>query len=204
MNRACSPPPTQAHLQKLSEVASSLPDHHAPFNFLFLFHSNHFQPREPESSPPRCSPRIGEMHIPPPSRALRTPVRVPSTRRFASQNLKPSPQPKPDKQLIPTQVITSTPRFCVTTPGPPASSARYHRSVGPQLPQISFEIVAECPHTRARAGLLHTPHGTIETPAFMPVGTQATVKGLTQRDLAEDLGVGILLANTYHLYLRPG
>lgn len=70
--------------------------------------------------------------------------------------------------------------------------------------QISFEVVAECPHTRARAGLLHTPHGTIETPVFMPVGTQATVKGLTQRDLAEDLGVKILLANTYHLYLRPG
>ena len=58
---------------------------------------------------------------------------------------------------------------------------------------------------RARArDLLHTPHGTIETPVFMPVGTQATVKGLTQRDLAEDLGVRILLANTYHLYLRPG
>jgi queuine tRNA-ribosyltransferase len=52
--------------------------------------------------------------------------------------------------------------------------------------------------------LLHTPHGTIQTPVFMPVGTQATVKGLTQRDLAEDLGVQILLANTYHLYLRPG
>ena len=69
---------------------------------------------------------------------------------------------------------------------------------------ISFEIVAECPHTRARAGLLHTAHGTIETPVFMPVGTQATVKGLTQRDLAEELGVQILLANTYHLYLRPG
>ena len=80
----------------------------------------------------------------------------------------------------------------------------YDGCVGPPLPQISFEIVAECPHTRARAGLLHTPHGTIETPVFMPVGTQATVKGLTQRDLAEDLGVGILLANTYHLYLRPG
>jgi queuine tRNA-ribosyltransferase len=64
--------------------------------------------------------------------------------------------------------------------------------------------VAECPHTRARAGLLHTPHGTIETPVFMPVGTQATVKGLTQRALADDLGVQILLANTYHLYLRPG
>jgi queuine tRNA-ribosyltransferase len=64
--------------------------------------------------------------------------------------------------------------------------------------------VAECPHTGARAGLLHTPHGTIETPVFMPVGTQATVKGLSQRDLAEDLGVRILLANTYHLFLRPG
>jgi queuine tRNA-ribosyltransferase len=73
-----------------------------------------------------------------------------------------------------------------------------------KLRQIPFEVVAECPHTRARAGLLHTPHGTIETPVFMPVGTQATVKGLTQRDLAEDLGVKILLANTYHLYLRPG
>lgn len=70
--------------------------------------------------------------------------------------------------------------------------------------QIPFETVAECPHTRARAGLLHTPHGIIETPVFMPVGTQATVKGLTQRDLAEELGVRILLANTYHLFLRPG
>ena len=72
------------------------------------------------------------------------------------------------------------------------------------MPQVSFEVVAECPYTRARAGLLHTPHGTIETPVFMPVGTQASVKGLTQRDLAEELGVRILLANTYHLYLRPG
>ncbi len=65
-----------------------------------------------------------------------------------------------------------------------------------------FELVAEC--AGARAGLLHTAHGTIETPVFMPVGTQATVKGLTQRDLAEELDVRILLANTYHLYLRPG
>jgi queuine tRNA-ribosyltransferase len=72
------------------------------------------------------------------------------------------------------------------------------------LRQIEFELIAECPVTRARAGLLHTGHGTIETPVFMPVGTQATVKGLTQRDLAEDLGVRILLANTYHLYIRPG
>ena len=65
-------------------------------------------------------------------------------------------------------------------------------------------MVAECPQTRARAGLLHTGHGTIETPVFMPVGTQASVKGLSQRDLADDLGVKILLANTYHLFLRPG
>ncbi len=67
-----------------------------------------------------------------------------------------------------------------------------------------FEIVAECPHTRARAGLLHTAHGTIETPVFMPVGTQGTVKSLTQRMLKEDLGAQIILGNTYHLYLRPG
>src|SRR5256885_7541154 len=58
--------------------------------------------------------------------------------------------------------------------------------------------------TRARTGRLHTAHGVIETPVFMPVGTQATVKGLTQRDLESDLGVQILLSNTYHLYLRPG
>jgi queuine tRNA-ribosyltransferase len=72
------------------------------------------------------------------------------------------------------------------------------------LSQLLFEVVAECPYTRARAGLLHTAHGVVETPVFMPVGTQGTVKGLTQRDLAEDLGVRILLANTYHLFLRPG
>jgi queuine tRNA-ribosyltransferase len=72
------------------------------------------------------------------------------------------------------------------------------------VPQVTFEIQAECPVTRARAGILHTAHGDIETPVFMPVGTQATVKGLSQRDLAQDLDVRILLGNTYHLYLRPG
>jgi queuine tRNA-ribosyltransferase len=72
------------------------------------------------------------------------------------------------------------------------------------LAPFRFEVLAECPSTRARAGILHTPHADILTPIFMPVGTQATVKGLNQRDLAEDLGVRILLANTYHLYLRPG
>jgi queuine tRNA-ribosyltransferase len=54
--------------------------------------------------------------------------------------------------------------------------------------QIDFELLAECPVTRARAGILHTDHGHIPTPVFMPVGTQATVKGLTQRDLREELG----------------
>ena len=75
----------------------------------------------------------------------------------------------------------------------------------PTLEDVAtFELVAECRETGARAGVLHTAHGDIETPVFMPVGTQATVKGLTQRDLAHDLDVRILLANTYHLYLRPG
>ena len=69
---------------------------------------------------------------------------------------------------------------------------------------MRFEIQAECPVTGARAGLLHTPHGVVETPAFMPVGTQATVKGVLQRDLAGELDAKIILANTYHLYLRPG
>ncbi|MSV30616.1 MAG: tRNA guanosine(34) transglycosylase Tgt [Bryobacterales bacterium] len=72
------------------------------------------------------------------------------------------------------------------------------------MPQVRFEIQRECPETGARAGLLHTAHGTIETPVFMPVGTQATVKGLSQRDLAQDLDARIILGNTYHLYLRPG
>ncbi|HWE49060.1 MAG TPA: tRNA guanosine(34) transglycosylase Tgt [Bryobacteraceae bacterium] len=70
--------------------------------------------------------------------------------------------------------------------------------------QTTFELQAECPVTRARAGILHTPHGDIPTPVFMPVGTQATVKGLSQRDLWEDLHAPIILGNTYHLFLRPG
>ena len=69
---------------------------------------------------------------------------------------------------------------------------------------LRFEIQATCPQTGARAGLLHTAHGTIETPVFMPVGTQGTVKGLSPRDLMDDLDAKIILANTYHLFLRPG
>jgi queuine tRNA-ribosyltransferase len=69
---------------------------------------------------------------------------------------------------------------------------------------LRFEIQAVCPVTRARAGLIYTAHGVIETPVFMPVGTQATVKAVAQRDLAGELDARIILANTYHLYLRPG
>ncbi len=67
---------------------------------------------------------------------------------------------------------------------------------------FTFEIAKTGP-TGARRGRLTTPHGTVETPFFMPVGTQASVKALTQEAL-EDLGAEIILANTYHLYLRPG
>jgi queuine tRNA-ribosyltransferase len=67
---------------------------------------------------------------------------------------------------------------------------------------FSFEVKATDP-TGARRGRLTTPHGKVETPFFMPVGTAATVKGLTQSAL-EDLGAEIILSNTYHLYLRPG
>jgi queuine tRNA-ribosyltransferase len=69
---------------------------------------------------------------------------------------------------------------------------------------LKFELQAECRNTGARAGLLHTSHGVIETPVFMPVGTQATVKGLTPRQLLDEVDPPIILANTYHLYLRPG
>ncbi len=68
---------------------------------------------------------------------------------------------------------------------------------------FKFEITARDPATKARTGLLHTPHGTIETPCFMPVGTAGTVKSLSQEHL-EQLGAQIILSNTYHLYLRPG
>ena len=68
---------------------------------------------------------------------------------------------------------------------------------------MSIQFQIEATRGAARAGKLITPHGEVETPVFMPVGTLATVKGMPQ-DLLEELGVQILLANTYHLYLRPG
>ncbi len=66
-----------------------------------------------------------------------------------------------------------------------------------------FELIHEDKKTGARAGIIHTDHGDIETPCFMPVGTQATVKTLDQTDL-DNLGAKIILGNTYHLHLRPG
>lgn len=68
---------------------------------------------------------------------------------------------------------------------------------------FQFELLHTCKQTGARRGRLHTPHGVIETPCYMPVGTQATVKAMTPRDL-KDVGANIILSNTYHLYLRPG
>jgi queuine tRNA-ribosyltransferase len=68
---------------------------------------------------------------------------------------------------------------------------------------FGFELIKTCPKTGARLGRLHTSHGIINTPVFMPVGTQATVKAVTPRVL-EELEAEIILSNTYHLYLRPG
>ena len=67
-----------------------------------------------------------------------------------------------------------------------------------------FEVQKRDLYSGARAGILHTDHGIIKTPVFMPVGTAGTVKGVLQRDLKEGLNAGIILGNTYHLYLRPG
>lgn len=68
---------------------------------------------------------------------------------------------------------------------------------------FKFELIKECAASGARLGMVHTPHGSFYTPIFMPVGTQATVKAMTPRDLME-IKAQIILSNTYHLYLRPG
>ncbi len=68
---------------------------------------------------------------------------------------------------------------------------------------LHYELLSTCPRTGARRGRIHTPHGTVETPCFMPVGTQGTVKTLGSEDL-EALGFELILSNTYHLGLRPG
>lgn len=68
---------------------------------------------------------------------------------------------------------------------------------------VTYELIKKSDETDARLGKLHTPHGDIDTPVFMPVGTQATVKAMTPEELKE-IGAGIILSNTYHLYMRPG
>ncbi|MCW6662361.1 tRNA guanosine(34) transglycosylase Tgt [Aerococcaceae bacterium NML190073] len=70
-------------------------------------------------------------------------------------------------------------------------------------PAIRYELIKEEKHTGARLGILHTPHGSFETPIYMPVGTLATVKGLSPEEL-KDMGAEVVLSNTYHLWLRPG
>jgi queuine tRNA-ribosyltransferase len=67
-----------------------------------------------------------------------------------------------------------------------------------------FKLNKSCKDTKARAGIIQTENGIIETPIFMPVGTAATVKGVHFQELSEDIGAQIILGNTYHLYLRPG
>ena len=69
---------------------------------------------------------------------------------------------------------------------------------------LRYTLQAECPETGARAGLIETDHGVIETPIFMPVGTAGSVKALSPRALTDDIGAQIILGNTYHLHLRPG
>ncbi|NLM74520.1 MAG: tRNA guanosine(34) transglycosylase Tgt [Clostridiaceae bacterium] len=68
---------------------------------------------------------------------------------------------------------------------------------------IRYELIKTCKQSGARLGRIHTPHGSFETPVFMPVGTQATVKGMSPDELKE-IGAKIILSNTYHLFLRPG
>jgi queuine tRNA-ribosyltransferase len=72
------------------------------------------------------------------------------------------------------------------------------------MPQLSFNIVGKDTHSSARSGLIHTDHGQIPTPIFMPVGTAGSVKGVSGDQLLQDIRAKIILGNTYHLYLRPG
>ena len=69
---------------------------------------------------------------------------------------------------------------------------------------VTYELLHICKQTGARRGVIHTKHGDIQTPVFMPVGTQATVKSMTPEELKEEVKAQIILSNTYHLYLRPG
>ncbi|KYQ87685.1 tRNA guanosine(34) transglycosylase Tgt [Thermoactinomyces vulgaris] len=76
-------------------------------------------------------------------------------------------------------------------------------SIGGNTLAVKYELIKTCKQSGARLGRLHTPHGTIDTPIFMPVGTQATVKTMSPEELKE-MNAQIILSNTYHLFLRPG
>ena len=69
---------------------------------------------------------------------------------------------------------------------------------------MDFELISNDTNSAARAGLITTDHGTIETPIFMPVGTVGSVKAVHMTELRDDIKAQIILGNTYHLYLRPG
>ncbi|RYF77305.1 MAG: tRNA-guanine transglycosylase, partial [Chitinophagaceae bacterium] len=72
------------------------------------------------------------------------------------------------------------------------------------MPALAFELETTDSGSAARAGIITTDHGQIQTPIFMPVGTIGSVKGVTQQSLKEQVKAQIILGNTYHLYLRPG
>ncbi len=95
-------------------------------------------------------------------------------------------------------------RFISTHTLPTHNSKLHFRyTIVSRMPNVHYELIAVCPHTKARRGRLHTPHGTVETPFFMPVGTQGTVKTVGSEDI-EAMGFQQVLSNTYHLHLRPG
>ena len=72
------------------------------------------------------------------------------------------------------------------------------------MSEITYELLHIDKKCGARRGVVHTPHGDIQTPVFMPVGTLGTVKSITPEELKNDVKADIILSNTYHLYLRPG
>ena len=71
------------------------------------------------------------------------------------------------------------------------------------MPAVTYEHIKTCKQSGARLGIVHTPHGSFETPMFMPVGTKATVKTMSPEDLLA-INAEIILGNTYHLWLQPG
>lgn len=97
---------------------------------------------------------------------------------------------------------TPNPQTTTTTTIPMASVLKA-MTTKPMPSALTFTLVAKCPTTKARAATLQLPHGTVQTPLYMPVATQASLKGLTAEQL-ETVGCKLCLNNTYHLGLKPG